>query len=159
MGMTIDLTKLRFRANNVRRMSSGRSGGTPMPQAWSRSGSVLPELITGLAIIAALLIVVANLTSAFERASVVSLARHRAWLAAQGQIEKMRAGLAPLADSDITDEDGNRMVVVVEDASGAWAPLKLVTVTAETFARPNRKVGVTLRGYVEPTIHSVETGP
>lgn len=136
------------------RTVTGRSVG-----ARRRGGFLLIELITGLAILVMLLAVVASVTSSFERASAVSLARHHAWLAAQGRLEDMRAGLAPVENSDISDDDGHRVVVVVDDAPGVWAPLKLVVVTAETYAGHNRIVRVTVRGCVAPPSAAMETRP
>ncbi len=115
----------------------------------SRAGALmLVEACVALALAGMVLAMVSLLMTQYARSTDYFLNYRRVQLAAESQIERLRAGLLPLEDAAFTDDAGISYRISVTDADAAWAPLRHVRVTATVTAKHNRRVRYELSAYV-----------
>ena len=117
-----------------------------------KRGVFILEAAVALAIIGLVLLAASTLLVSYQQAHEHFLAHRAAQLAAEGQMERFRAG-ARVIDGPVRDpEAGPRVELRVTSSPGAgdWRGLRRVTVTATVSARYGRRVVYELSGYVNP---------
>ncbi|UCF34445.1 MAG: hypothetical protein JSV78_03910 [Phycisphaerales bacterium] len=118
------------------------------PKLNCRRGVVLVEAIVGVALIGMVLAATSYLTAQFGRSTDLLLNQSRVLLAAESQIERLRAGALPIDDASFVDETGVAYRIRVSEATDEWAPLRLVEVTASFEGKYGRTASSTVRAYV-----------
>lgn len=114
-------------------------------------GMMLTEACVGLALVGVLLGAVSLMLSRQARATDYFLNYRRAELAAQSCVERMRAGLVPVADGTWTDNAGISYDIRTSTADPAWQPLTRVEVTARVVGKYGRVAHYRLTAYVAPS--------
>ena len=118
------------------------------PKLNCRRGVVLVEAIVGVALIGMVLAATSYLTAQFGQSTDLLLNQSRVLLAAESQIERLRAGALPIDDASFVDETGVAYRIRVSEATDEWAPLRLVEVTASFEGKYGRTASSTVRAYV-----------
>lgn len=124
-----------------------------------RRGFLLVELIVGTAILGLLMLAVSRLVSDYQNATRTQLLRARLSNVAQARLEEIRAGVLPLKNAVREEDNDTRVEIVVRDAEGDWAPLKLVEVTASAPLQHDRELRMSVRAYVAPPQAREEARP
>jgi type II secretory pathway pseudopilin PulG len=118
------------------------------PQLNRKRGVLLVEAIVGVALIGMVLAATSYLTAQFGRSTDLLLNRSRVLLAAESQIERLRAGALPVETASFMDESGVAYRIRVSEPTDDWAPLRLVEVTASFEGKYGRTASSTMRAYV-----------
>lgn len=116
-----------------------------------RRGAIVLEVMCALAIMTLVLGLVATLLIRYRNAQDYFLTRCAAQLAAEGMVERFRAGETPTPGAVTvgTGSAGGTATVHVEPGTGDWAGLDVVTVTVTLRVR-NRPVEATVVTYMDP---------
>jgi type II secretory pathway pseudopilin PulG len=114
------------------------------------SGFVLTEAVVSIALLAVLMTMVSLLMVGYQRAADAMLNTRRAQWAAETQLERIRAGLDPVANRSFDSMDGVSFNVGVSDGEGDWRGLRRVAVTASVTGKHGHIVKHTIRAYLPP---------
>ena len=111
---------------------------------------MLAEACVALALVGVVLGVVSLMMARYGRAADYYLNYRRVQLAAESQMEMLRAGARPVEDADFTGDAGISYQIRVTDAEDAWKPLRHVSVTATVTAKHGREVRCEVEAHVAP---------
>jgi len=109
------------------------------PHCVRRGGVILTEAVVALALLGLVLAATSVVVTRYGRATDRFLNNRRVQLAAESQIEHLRAGTLPLSDTEFTDDAGITYGIRITHADKPWDPLRLACVTA-TFTGKHGKV-------------------
>jgi len=112
---------------------------------------MLTEACVGLALLGVLLGAVSLMLSRHARETDYFLNYRRVELAAESCVERMRAGVMPLADRTWTDDTGISYEIHTSTADPAWQPLTRVEVTARVSGKYGRVAHYHLSAYLPPS--------
>jgi len=117
----------------------------------ARRGAIVLEVMCALALMTLTLGLVATLLIRYRNAQDYFLTRRAAQLAAEGAIERFRAGEPPTPGPMMlgTGRPDGSAVVDIEPGTGDWAGLNRVTVTV-TLRTRRRLVTAAITTYMEP---------
>jgi hypothetical protein len=99
------------------------------------------------------------LTVQFGRSTDLLLNQSRVLLAAESQIERLRAGALPIGDASFMDKSGVAYRIRLSEATDEWAPLRLVEVTASFEGKHGRTASSTVRAYIAPVPENGDKKP
>jgi len=109
---------------------------------------MMVEASVAIVLMGVLLAMVSRFSAGYNRATDYYLNYRRVELAAESQVERMRAFLLPVKTTTFTDEAGISYQIEIEDAPAQWAPLKRVTVTAQAIGKNSRRIRFKIHAFV-----------
>lgn len=116
----------------------------PVRSRYGRAGFVATEVVAAAVLTGILLAALAWSVVTYDRTGDYLMSRHRAQLAAESCLERLRAGLPPPNDADAVQYRVGR-----QPGQGPWTGLTKVTVTATVSARHQRTACFTLTAYLQ----------
>ncbi len=111
-------------------------------------GVLLTEACVSLVLVGLVLSMVSLLLTQHARMTDYYLNYRRVQLAAESCVERMRAGVIPVADAQFTDATGVNFEIHVADAPEAWRPLSRVSAVATVTGKNGAEARYQLQTYV-----------
>ena len=122
-----------------------------MPNSRLKRGVFIIEAATALALIGVILLAVSALVVSYRQAEETFVTQRRLQLAAEGQLERYRAGQPlPTESTDLDGPGGIRLHVECSAGQGQWEGLRQVVVTATADLRHRKCISYQLTGYIAP---------